>query len=77
MNLYLITQDHQGYDTYDEMVVRAESKQQAYILSKDRAGCDIYSNNDEWNFTNNMKFELLASSVDGGAGVVCASFNAG
>ena len=76
MNLYLITQDYQGFNTYDAMVVAAEDRSRAYELSRDYAYNDI-DDHEYWNLNNNMAIKFISNSTILPEGVACASFHAG
>lgn len=85
MKLYLLTQDvNNGYDTYDSMVVCAESKTKARLMHpsqyrKELTNEDI--NGGTWVSLNDAKqitIKLIGqASPSIKPGVVLASFNAG
>ncbi len=65
MKLYLLTQDWQGYDTYDAIVVAARTELEALELTKDK----IYD--------SSMEIRIIAESTNEPLGEVIGSFNAG
>ena len=70
MNLYYLDQyDRSGYDTYDSMVIAAESVEEAIQISCDHASYG------SWSRTPHCR--LIAHDTTEPEGVVCASFNAG
>lgn len=77
MNLYLIYQDeNRGYDTYDSVVVAAESKDIARnIFPSDYADWESYT----WaNKSSQVRVSLLGIAKEGTKrGVILASFNDG
>ena len=77
MNLYLISQEvNNGYDTYDQAVVCAESAEKAVLISPD--GNEIDNGYYTWCAVEDVNVECIGKAVDGmKAGVICASFNAG
>ena len=79
MNLYLLTQNqNSGYDTYDSVVVRAESAEEArkILPSRYTKWGGSYST---WADTpEQVQVELIGFALpETKAGVVLASFNAG
>jgi hypothetical protein len=84
MKLYLLSQDeNRGYDTYDSMVVAAETEQEASLINPDG---EIYNDEFyEWSkwrsWANNPKKVIvvyLGEAKQGTErGVICSSFNAG
>lgn len=75
MKLYLLTQgENNGYDTYDSMVVAAESEDAARkIHPTDDWGWAVWANTPE-----QVDVEYLGEAAVGTeTGVICASFNAG
>jgi hypothetical protein len=85
MNLYLLTQDENtGYDTYDSMVVAAESESAAAII---HPSSYISYGDGEWRWSDdsgswatkpeNVTCKLIGKAEPGIKGVVLTSFNAG
>lgn len=80
MNLYLISQDKLlDYDTYDEAVVAAETKEAARMMHPNGAPWDGRAAKwPTWPDVEHVKVRLLGVAVEGTeAGVICASFHAG
>lgn len=84
MNLYLLRQNQNiGYDTYDSMVVAAETEEEARLIHpnqwSDNAWGKTLSFLKDWADTpDQVTVELLGVAVDGmESGVVISSFNAG
>jgi len=86
MNIYLLSQNKKnGWDTFDSMVVCAESKKEAILIhpyDKDFPTCDNW--NDSYNpWCDNEQIDTIDCKKIGKAkkgiekGVVLASFNAG
>ena len=81
MNLYLLTQEtHVSYDTYDSVVVAAETEEQAIDTRPD--GQDWAVEKGFWNgwafLREQVTVKLIGVAAEGiEAGVVIASFNAG
>ena len=77
MNLYLLTQnENNDYDTYDAIVVAAESEDQARLITPYDRG--YYQSFGGWASPDKVAVELIGESVPGTeAGVILASFNAG
>jgi len=84
MKLFLISQtSNDGYDTYDEAVVCAETEEDAKTIHPD--GYSIVTEEDEekyssstWTTLNNVDVEYLGEAKeDSERGVICSSFNAG
>jgi hypothetical protein len=79
MNLYLVSQtENCNYDTYDSMVVAAETEEEARNTMPDsftRWG-QSYS---EWaSSPDKVTVLLIGTAVEGTtAGVICSSYNAG
>lgn len=84
MNLYLLMQDeNSGYDTYDSMVVAAETEDRARLIHP-----NTWSDN-PWDRTkllyrdwatspDQVSVTLIGTAVEGTkAGVILSSFNAG
>lgn len=76
MNLYLLTQDvNVGYDTYDSVIVCAESEEEAVKIPPDGE----YRWDDTWaenpSLVKCRKIGVADESIE--KGVVLASFNAG
>jgi len=79
MNIYKLTQDENGgYDTYDSMVVIAESEADAKSMHPSKAK-DWDSPWSGWaSSPNYVTCELIGTATEGSiAGIVVASFNAG
>ena len=84
MNLYLLKakEGFGGYDTFDSVVVAAESEDEArrihpssYMYEWDGKEEGEYSS---WCAAEDVRVVLIGKAVKGTAkGVVCASFNAG
>lgn len=82
MNIYLLSQiEYTGYDTYDSCVVVANTEAEAktydpsggFIQDKHQYCCDSWPRNPDL-----VDCLLIGKAIDGvGAGVICASFNAG
>jgi hypothetical protein len=82
MNLYLLMQDeNSGYDTYDSMVVAAETEDRARLIHP-----NTWSDNPwdrkfyrDWATSpDQVSVELIGTAVEGTkAGVILSSFNAG
>ena len=80
MNLYLISQiENEGYDTFDSMVVCAESEEDAKSIHP--MGCNSYWETQSriWATSpQNVSVKYLGLSDDAiESGIVLASFNAG
>ena len=77
MNLYLLTQDEvTGYDTYDSVVVAAESEEEAKGIHP----CAIlgWRSSGDWCKIEDVQVELIGEAKKGTqSGVILASFNAG
>ena len=86
MNLYLLSQnEYQGYDTYDAIVVAAESEEYAREIHP-YTGSYMFTNEQMWSCNSWVRYEdrgkvkvtLLGKAVKGTeSGVILASFNAG
>ena len=80
MNLYYLSQDqNRGYDTYDAMVVAAESEQDARTIGPyGNIPRDDY-NDDCWAHTpDHVDVRLLGEAKEGTErGIILSSFNAG
>lgn len=77
MYLYLLSQDeNDGYDTYDAMVVAAESEYAAIRIHPDN---DWGRKHDTWCKNHSqVKVKLIGIAKDGQEeGVILGSFNAG
>lgn len=75
MNLYLISQDENGwYDTYDSAVVAAETVEAAQRMEPAKGSfC-----NGSWTTPENVTVSFIGVAADGTcSGVILASFNAG
>jgi hypothetical protein len=75
MKLYLLSQgENNGYDTYDSMVVAAESEDAARQMHPGNEwGWNVWANSPE-----QVDVEYLGEAApESEAGVICASFNAG
>ena len=83
MNLYLLTQDAQdGYDTYDSVVVCAETEDEARMIhpSEYRDDWDGKQDSvlDSWCNAEDVKVAKIGMAAEHMVkGVVLASFNAG
>ena len=78
MNLYILTQNEsQGYDTYDSVVVAAETEDSARKINPSKWGWDESS--DFWcSSPEKVNVRLIGIAVDGvKEGVILSSFNAG
>lgn len=78
MNIYLLKQsDNNGYDTYDGVVVAAESEEEARKISPSHFGFD--PDRKDWaNCPENVRVELIGEAFsDTPRGVILASHNAG
>jgi hypothetical protein len=75
MNIYLITQNvNTGWDTYDAMVVVAETKERAKILTLEDRDDHILT----WTKFEHLECTLLGKAVKGSEEkIVFQSFNAG
>ena len=82
MNIYFVSQGfHKGYDTYDSMVVIAESEEDAKTIHP-RGGVwkptDGYGEYEPWSPIEHLEVELIGvANEKQKRGVICASFNAG
>lgn len=77
MKLYLLTQDEErGYDTFDSVVVAANSLEEAKLISP-----DTYRPWSGRSWAPNHNFvdaQYLGEATEGtGTGIILASFNAG
>lgn len=88
MKLWLLSQgDHNGYDTFDSMVVAAETEQEArlihptetWVFTKEIQGYDYWKNDFTWaSSPESVEVKLIGEAVEGTAkGIILASFNAG
>jgi len=80
MNLYLLSQDdRRGYDTYDSVVVAAESEAEARLITPGFRGFDDSWRSSDWARAPELvAVELIGVAVPGTeAGVILSSFNAG
>lgn len=77
MKLYYVSQkENNDYDTFDSMVVAAESEEAARNTTPD--GHPFTANYGSWaSSPDNVTVELIAEDTNQDAGVICASFNAG
>ena len=75
MNLYLISQDENGwYDTYDSAVVAAETVEAAREIEPSKGAF----RNGSWAAPEKVMVSFIGVAVDGTrSGVILASFNAG
>lgn len=78
MNLYKISQTvNRGYDTYDSVVVAAETEEAAQAMLPVADLIECYRLH-EWAAVEDVTVELIGLAVEGTtAGVIVASFNAG
>lgn len=78
MNLYWISQDvNNGYDTYSDAVVAAESEAIAKTIHPD-GSMDVVAAVGCWTNIENVKVQLIGTAVKGTErGVIFASFHAG
>ncbi len=85
MKLFYLSQSLvDGYDTFSDAVVAAESCQEARQIHPN-AECGLFENgqwpdwhNDSWAPPDSVVVKLLGEAVEGiEAGVICASFHAG
>lgn len=75
MNIYLLSQNvNNGYDTYDSMIIIAESKENAIKLSIKEKGHWAGYNSEE---DINIKRIGISGGIDQDEHIVLASFNAG
>ena len=83
MNLYLLTQDEEnGYDTYDSVVVAAESEDEARLIHPSDSSKDPWGENSNMGWwcesPESVTVEMIGKAKTGTlSGVVLASFNAG
>jgi hypothetical protein len=92
MNLYLITGNVDGYDTYSDAVVSAPDEDTARLMHpggaktwSSSARCWVYPDSDRAPFNSGdwdsdpsgVSVELLGTSVSDRSRVICASFHAG
>lgn len=83
MNLYLLSQDaNSGYDTYDSVVVAAESENEARLITPDCGSSEEHwldSSWRDWAYTpDQVSVELIGVAADGTpSGVILASYHAG
>lgn len=79
MNIYILTQDaNTGYDTYDSVVVTADSEEQARVLTPNGIPYDPKEIFCDWCSPENVTVELIGiANHDATEGVVLSSFNAG
>ncbi len=80
MNLYLIYQnENNDYDTYDSVVVCAESEEEARDIHPNQYSRERKEwSTDDWCLKENVKARYLGvADISLEKGVVCASFNAG
>jgi len=80
MNLYLLEQtDNNDYDTYDNMIVCAESEQDARTIHPDGSTFVENTMRSSWaKLSENITCKLIGIAIEGATrGVELASFNAG
>lgn len=85
MNLYLISQsENNDYDTYDSLVVAANSKNEARNIHPHTMydGSEVVNWEDEWSpwasSPDKVEVKLIGKAVKGTSkGIILASFNAG
>lgn len=83
MNLYLVSQDrNRDYDTYDSMVVAAETEEAARLIHPSVYASDEWWNNkgfvSDWAMPDRVQVDLIGTATpETQPGVICASFNAG
>lgn len=79
MKLWKISQtEHEGYDTYSDAVVAAESEDDARKIHPGGYEDDSYFRDLVWCNPNFVKVEFLGEAKNGTQeGVICASFHAG
>lgn len=78
MNLYLVSQDvNNDYDTFDAMVVCAESEAEAKAIHP-RQDADRVAWRDEWCRPEDVRAKFIGTAAsDVPNGVVLSSYNAG
>jgi hypothetical protein len=78
MNLYLLSQDaNNDYDTYDSVVVAAESEEEALEIRPEEKP-PSWGVSDSWVSKEFIKITKIGVATEGTeSGVICASFNAG
>jgi hypothetical protein len=81
MNIYLLSQeDNIDYDTFDSVVVAAESEEKARLIHPDTLNEDPWEDNyPSWaDSPDNVRVEFLGVAKEGTKeGIILASFNAG
>ncbi len=83
MNLYLLTQEeNSGYDSYDSMVVAAETEDRARLIHPDTWSDNPWGRTQflfDWALSpDQVSVTLIGTAVEGTkAGVILSSFNAG
>ena len=70
-NIYLLSQSvNRGYDTYDSMIVVAESEETARNMKPT-------NNLDAWCYPEDIQVELIGSANEPDQRIILTSFNAG
>jgi len=74
MNLYIISQSvKEGYDTYDSMVVAAETEEDARGILPSNTAIELF----KWAEKEHVSARLIGEAIDGTeSGVILASYNA-